>query len=333
MRAVVLVNVGTPDAPDVASVRRYLREFLSDPLVLDMPGAARWALLNFIILPTRPKHSAAAYQKVWTSEGSPLLAISKKQQAGLQARLPEAKVVLAMRYGKPSLAEAAQAIADARCDEVVLVPLYPQYARASTLSAFDAAKQAIPETPMSSVGPFYADDGFLKAWEAVLRQTLQRAGPVDHVVFSYHGLPERQVKACDATGAHCFVRANCCDAMVEANRDCYRAQCFATSRALTERLRLPSTSTCFQSRLGRTPWIQPFTDQHVPALVGQGKKRIVVACPSFVTDCLETLEEIGVRLKESFLAAGGESVTLAPCLNDHPVWLDALAALCSRRSP
>jgi protoporphyrin/coproporphyrin ferrochelatase len=330
MRAVVLVNVGTPDAPDATSVRRYLKEFLSDPFVLDMPAAARWALLNLVILPTRPKHSAAAYQKVWTAEGSPLLAISRRQQAGLQQRLPGAKVLLAMRYGSPSLAEAARAMAEARCDEVVLVPLYPQYARASTLSAFDAAKQAISETPMTSVGPFYADDGFLKAWEAVLRETLERAGSVDHVVFSYHGLPERQVKACDATGAHCFVKAGCCDAIVAANRDCYRAQCFATSRALIERLKLPSASSCFQSRLGRTPWIQPFTDQHVPALLGQGKKRVVVACPSFVTDCLETLEEVGVRLRESFLAAGGESFTLAPCLNDHPVWLDALAGLVSR---
>ncbi len=330
MRAVVLINVGTPDAPDTASVRRYLREFLSDPFIIDINPLARWALLEFVILPSRPKHSARAYQSIWTAEGSPLLSISKKQQQGLQQRLPNDRVLLAMRYGQPSLADAAKVIADEKLDEVVLVPLYPQYARASTLSAFEAAQRALGNAALKSVGPFYSNGGFLKAWETVLRESLEKSGPVDHVVFSYHGLPERQVKACDETGKHCFVKANCCDSIETANQRCYRAQCFATSRALAHRLGLKESSTCFQSRLGRTPWIQPFTDQHVPALVAQGKKRILVACPSFVTDCLETLEEIGGRLRESVKAAGGEAMHLAPCLNDHPAWLDALAALCQR---
>jgi ferrochelatase len=246
--------------------------------------------------------------------------------------MPEARVLLAMRYGRPSLEEAVRAIGEARCEEVLLVPLYPQFALASTASALAKARRllgALPQPPRTqSVGAFFAAPGFLSAWEARLRAALEQSGPVDEVVFSYHGLPERQVQATDATGAHCLAAASCCDAVGPNNRDCYRAQCFATSRALAQRLGLASHSTCFQSRLGRTPWIQPFSDQLVPGLVAQGKKRVLVACPSFVNDCLETLEEVGGRLRESFKAAGGEALHLAPCLNDHPAWLEALAQLC-----
>jgi protoporphyrin/coproporphyrin ferrochelatase len=331
-RAVVLINVGTPDAPDTASVRRYLREFLSDPRVIDLNPVGRWALLNFVILPFRPKHSARAYQAVWTPEGSPLLVASQRQRAGLAERLPDDLVLLAMRYGSPSLADAARAIEAEGVGEVLLVPLYPQYALASTASGLEGAQKALGALPnppkVTSVPAFFGDPGFLRAWEVLLQEALAKAGPVDHVVFSYHGLPERQVKATDPTGAHCLAGAGCCDALGPSNQDCYRAQCFATSRALSQRLSLASTSTCFQSRLGRTPWIQPFSDQVLPALAAQGKKRVLVACPSFVTDCLETLEEVGLRLAQSFRDAGGESFALAPCLNDHPAWLDALAELC-----
>lgn len=331
-RAVVLINVGTPDAPDPASVRRYLREFLGDPRVLDMSALGRWLLLNLVILPFRPKKSAHAYQAIWTPQGSPLLLHSQAQREGLAARLPGVQVVLAMRYGRPSLAEAAQALAAFGPDEVVLAPLYPQYALATTLTSLEAAERtfgALPGAPpLRSVAPFYAHPEFIEAWAKLLEETLARAGGVQHVVFSYHGLPVHQVKATDATGAHCFSSEGCCDAVGEANVRCYRAQCFATSRALAQRLGLASHSTAFQSRLGRVPWIGPPSDQHVPELARKGMKRIAVACPSFVADCLETLEEVGLRLKESFLAAGGESFTLAPCLNAHPAWLDALAELC-----
>lgn len=329
-RAVVLINVGTPDAPDPASVRRYLREFLGDPRVVDIHPVGRWLLLNLIILPFRPKKSAHAYRAVWTPEGSPLLTISERQRDGLQARLPEDRVLLAMRYGNPSLEKAARVIRDEGLEQVLLVPLYPQYALATTETSLEKARALLEGLEVKSVPPFFADPGFLDAWEALLRAEVEKKGPFDHVVFSYHGLPERQVKATDRTGAHCLQSPGCCDALVEANGDCYRAQCFATSRALALRLGLTGTSTCFQSRLGRTPWIGPPSDQLVPGLVAQGHKRVLVACPSFVADCLETLEEVGLRLRESFKAAGGEELVVAPCLNDHPGWLDALAGLCRR---
>lgn len=329
-RAVVLINVGTPDGPDPTSVRRYLREFLGDPRVVDINPLGRWLLLNLIILPFRPKRSAHAYRAIWTPEGSPLLTLSERQRAGLQARLPEDRVLLAMRYGNPSLEAAARTIRDEGLNEVLLVPLYPQYALATTETSLEKARALLEGQEVKSVPAFFADPGFLDAWETLLRAELEKKGPFDHVVFSYHGLPERQVRATDRTRAHCLESPGCCDVLSEANGDCYRAQCFATSRAVALRLGLSSHSTCFQSRLGRTPWIGPASDVLVPGLVAQGHKKVLVACPSFVTDCLETLEEVGMRLKETFRGAGGEELVVAPCLNDHPVWLDALAGICRR---
>lgn len=334
-RAVVLMNIGSPEAPEPGPVRTYLREFLSDPRVIDIPAVPRWLLLNLIILPTRPAKSAEAYKKVWRPDGSPLVAISKAQRDGLSARLPGTTVLLAMRYGKPSLAEAVEVLRKDGVDEVTLVPLYPQYSSAATGSSIEAVAKALSEESfvpsLSVVPPFFDDEGFLDAQAARIRTTLQSYA-ADHVLFSYHGLPERQVKACDPTQAHCFASANCCDAIVGPNHACYRAQSFATTRALVTRLGLDParTSTSFQSRLGRTPWIQPFTDEHLNELAAKGVKKLAVACPSFVTDCLETLEEIGLRAKAQFVAKGGEDVKLVPCLNDDPAWLDALAALVRR---
>ena len=333
-RAVLLVNVGTPDGPDTASVRRYLREFLSDPRVLDMNPVGRWLLLNAVILPFRPAKSAHAYQSVWTKAGSPLLVHSLAQRDGLAARLPGVKVLLAMRYGNPSLEAAVRALRDDGVGEVLVAPLFPQYASATTGTALEAGFGALGRLPavpqVKTLAPFHADAGFLDAWAQTLKAAL--AGKdVQHVVFSYHGLPERQVRATDQSGAHCLAGAACCDALGEKNHACYRAQCFATSRAIAERLGLASVSTSFQSRLGRVPWIGPHSHVHVPELARRGLKRVLVACPSFVADCLETLEEIGQRLAQDFKAAGGEELTVAPCLNDSPRWLDALADLCRRQ--
>jgi ferrochelatase len=272
-------------------VRRYLREFLSDPRVLDIGAVGRWALLNLIILPTRPKQSGAAYAKVWTKRGSPLLAHSLELKDAMQAKLGDAWMVeLGMRYGKPSLSDALARFSARGVDRIVFAPLYPQYASSSTGSSVEALYRLVSGrwvTPSISTLPsFYDDAGFVGAFAAVGRPVIDEARP-DHVLFSYHGLPERQVMKSDDTGQHCLKSASCCDAIVPANRNCYRAQCYATTRALVSALGLSVPHTVsFQSRLGRTPWIKPYTDLVMPELAKQGVRRLVVLCPAFVADCL-----------------------------------------------
>ena len=332
MLGLLLSNLGTPDDPSPGSVRRYLREFLSDPRVLDIGAVGRWALLNFIILPTRPKKSAEAYAKVWTERGSPLLAYSLELKDAMQAKLGDAWMVeLGMRYGKPSLAEALARFSARGVDRIVFAPLYPQYASSSTGSSVEALYQLASArwvTPSIATLPaFYDDAGFVRAFAAVGRPVIEEARP-DHVLFSYHGLPERQVMKSDDTGQHCLKSERCCEQIVVANRNCYRAQCYATTRALVSELGLSVPHTVsFQSRLGRTPWIKPYTDFVMPELAKQGVRRLAVFCPAFVADCLETLEEIGLRAKRDWSALGGESLTLVPSLNATPAWVDALVHL------
>jgi ferrochelatase len=334
MTGVLLINLGTPSEPSTRAVRRYLREFLSDPRVIDIPTPLRWLLLNAIILPTRPRKSAAAYRKVWRDdEGSPLAHFSRLQEHALQVALPQHKVLLAMRYGEPSLAGALAQFARAGIDDIVVVPLYPQYASASTGSSleklFDLVAPQVAVPRLRVLPEFYDDSGFITAFAAVASPLLAEFKP-DHVLLSYHGLPERQVKATDATGSHCLATADCCDRIVPANRRCYRAQCYATSRAIAARLGLANVSTSFQSRLGRTPWIKPYSDLVLRELAARGVKRLAVLCPSFVADCLETLEEVAIRGAEDFKAAGGERLLLVPSLNDHPRWIEALAHMVTR---
>jgi len=329
----LLVNLGTPDAPDTPSVRRYLRQFLSDPRVIDINPVGRAALLNLVILPFRPSKSAEAYRKIWGTDGSPLLTHSRALTTAVRARLGDGwRVELAMRYGNPSIEASLTALRSAGCDRVVVLPLYPQYSSAATGSTVEEVCRvagALWVTPMLTfVGAFYDDARFVDAFAAVGRPLLD-TGRYDHVLFSYHGLPERQTQRTDETGAHCLRRTDCCDAIVAANRHCYRAQCFATTRALVAKLGLAdgSYSTSFQSRLGRTPWIRPFTDEVVRELAQKGVKRLAIYSPSFVADCLETLEEIGLRAKEDFVAHGGEELTLIPSLNATAPWVEAVAGL------
>lgn len=330
-RGVLLVNLGSPDAPTPRAVRRYLREFLGDPRVLDMPALGRWLLLNLVILPTRPRRSAEAYEKVWTPEGSPLLVYGRALRDALRKELGDDWCVeLAMRYGVPSIDAALERLAAADVDRIVVVPLFPQYASASTGSALDAVYAAAAERnnvpPLAVVPSFYAEPGFVRALTAVARELPEERRP-DHLLISFHGLPERQVKASDTTGKHCLASETCCDAIGPANRFCYRAQCHATARALAESLglRREHWTLSFQSRLGRTPWIKPYTDEVLPELFERGIRRLAVACPSFVADCLETIEEIGIRAREQWLELGGEDLVLVPCVNDHPLWVEALA--------
>jgi protoporphyrin/coproporphyrin ferrochelatase len=334
----LLINLGTPDEPTPPAVRRYLREFLSDPRVIDIHPVGRALLLNLIILPFRPKKSAHAYQSIWDPKrGSPLLYHSQDLVAGVAKSLgSEWKVELGMRYGKPSIPDAIEAMRAAAIDRIVVFPLFPQYAASSTGTAlqrvFSLAGQAWNTPWLEVIEPFYDDPRFIAAFAAVARA--HDVAAADHVLLSFHGLPERHMRKSDPSGAHCLTSASCCDRVTDTNRNCYRAQCFATARALTKELGLPAEryTVCFQSRLGRTPWIKPYTDEVLDLIAKKGVKRLAVMCPAFVADCLETVEEIGMRARAQFLAAGGESLTMIPSLNSSPEWIEAVAQL-ARRAP
>lgn len=321
-RGVLLINLGTPASPATADVRTYLREFLMDGRVVDMPVVPRWLLVNGVIAPFRAPRSAHAYASIWTPAGSPLMVQSRALQEALRARLPGVPVALAMRYGRPSIADALAELAGV--EEIVAVPLYPQYASATTGTVLEAlyaalgAGLAVPSVRV--VPPFWSDPGWLDAQAAVARAAVAGA---DHVLFSFHGLPERQVRATDAA---CRLDDTCC-ARVPAY--CYRAQCLATARALAERLAPARWSVAFQSRLGRAEWLQPATDEVLAALPKQGVKTVAVLTPSFVSDCLETLEEIGMRGAETFREAGGASLRLAPCVNADAAFVGAVAGWVS----
>lgn len=336
---ILLVNLGTPDAPEPAPVRRYLRQFLSDPRVIDINPIGRAALVYLVVLPFRPARSAAAYRKVWMPEGSPLLVHSRALVERLRERIPEHPIELGMRYGNPSLASAVERLREQDCDRLVVMPLYPHYAASSTGSTIEELSRVISgmwTTPFVSVVPsFYDHPGFLDAFTGIARATLDEFA-ADHVLFSFHGLPERQVVRC-ADPSVCLASASCCDTISVANRNCYRAQCHVTARALAGALGLGEQgegwSISFQSRLGRTPWIKPYTDEVVPALAKRGVGKLAVMCPAFVADCLETLEEIGIRADADFKAAGGQALKLVPSLNSDPVWVAAVEAMVRERLP
>jgi ferrochelatase len=330
---VLLMNLGTPDAPRTGPVRKYLREFLGDPRVIDIPAVPRALLLNLAILPTRPQKSAALYRKVWTDEGSPLLLHSQKLQAEVARELGENYCVeLGMRYGKPDLASALERLRAQGINQICLAPLYPQYSASSTGSAVARALELLSESwdvpAVTTLKPFYDDPRYLDAVCAVSKPALEPFQP-DHVLFSFHGLPERQVHKSDPSGKTCLAQEDCCQQINEANKNCYRAQCFATARALCQRLDLTpeNYSVAFQSRLGRTPWISPYADVLLDELAEQGVKKVAVLCPAFVADCLETLEEIAIRAGEQWQAKGGEELRLIPSLNSDPSWVKALASM------
>ena len=331
----MLVNVGTPDSPAVGDVRRYLREFLSDARVLTMPRLARWLLVNFIIVPFRGPKSAHAYKSIWTERGSPLLTHGLNLAAAAQEILGAGYVVrLGMRYGNPDLRSVVTELLDShKVDEIVIAPLYPQYSSSATGAAIErineilAERAVIPATRV--IGDFFDDDGFIGAVSDIAREKLAPF-KADHVLMSYHGLPESHVKA--TTGNFCLSEASCCNVITTKNRFCYRAQCFATSRQLAKTIGLSKAeyTVSFQSRLGRTPWIQPFTDKILADIYATGARRLAVMVPSFVADCLETIEEIGDRARADWKALGGEDFLLIPCVNSHPRWVNALAAMIRR---
>ncbi len=334
---ILLVNLGTPDAPRPPEVRRYLKQFLSDPRVIDINPVLRWLLLNLIILPIRSRKSAKIYQTVWTEAGSPLLVFGQQLQSALQERMGEVPVVLAMRYGNPSIESAMTQLRQAECDRVVMVPLFPQYASSSSGSAIQAVYEEAGRhwnTPhLDVVPPFFDRTEFLQAFAEIGAPYLQERP--DHVLFSFHGIPERHVRKSDDTGKWCLSQPDCCATLRPENRNCYSAQCYHTAQRLAALLGLPegSWSVSFQSRLGRDPWLKPYTDHVIEELGQAGKKRLAVFCPAFVADCLETLEEIGEEALETFQEAGGEHLQLIPSLNAHPAWVSGLEQLVREHLP
>jgi ferrochelatase len=326
-KGVLLVNLGSPDSPAVRDVRRYLREFLMDGRVIDTPYLLRFFVVYFLILPFRPKDSAAAYRKIWLPEGSPLVLISKKVCQALRSRL-DVPVELAMRYQNPRIEKAIDNLLEHAVDELLLIPLFPHYAMSSYETAVERVSAVLhskaPSVKLVIQPPYFDQPNYIQALAASARETLDRG--YDHLLFSFHGLPEHHLVKADPTGTHCLAAKDCCSGNHPSHSTCYRAQCFKTVDAFVNAAGVPREkySVAFQSRLGRKPWLQPYTDLELPRLGKRGVKRMLVICPAFVSDCLETVEEIGMRGKDIFLQAGGESLELIPCLNEHPLWLDAL---------
>ena len=316
----LLMNIGSPKAPDTSSVRRYLHTFLSDYRVINLPAPLRYLLLYAFILPFRPRRSAHAYQEIWTSEGSPLMKHSQDLCDKLQIRLgTQCKVVLGMRYSEPSISDALDQLKD--CKHITILPLYPQYSSAATGSAIEkvlremAPKAIFPS--MTIIRDFYQHPAFISAQAAKIKPFI---ADHDYLLFSYHGLPENQL---EKEGCKPVCIANC-PPKSALNQGCYRAQCQQTSALLANEIGLTDYATSFQSRLGKTPWIKPYTDLILTDLAARGIKRLAVACPSFVSDCLETLEEIGIRAREQWIEAGGEELTLIPCMNADDQWVEAV---------
>lgn len=333
-KAIILMNLGSPDSVKVKDVSNYLKEFLMDERVIDSPWLWRSILVKGIITPFRSPKSAEAYASIWTAEGSPLVAITYKQQQALQ-KLVKEPVEVTMRYGKPTMKSTYDKLHTAYPDleEVVLLPLYPHYAMSSFETAVVHAKDvhSAGKYPfkIKFVDPFYNDPGFIDALAESIRPSLVNNA---HLLFSYHSIPERHIHKSDVTGNHCLKMANCCEVDSPAHQYCYRHQCFITSKLVVERLGIKpgGYSIAFQSKLGRAEWLKPSTTKRMDELPKEGIKNLAVVCPSFVSDCLETLEEIGIREKENFIKAGGESFTFIPCMNTNPDWIKAMAVLVNK---
>jgi ferrochelatase len=335
----LLVNLGTPEGPNPENLRPYLREFLSDPRVLDIPSFLRWCLVNLIIVPFRSRKSAKLYQSIWDAKrGSPLLFHGKDLAFGVNEELVRetegsVSVELAMRYGKPSIEGALSTFAGLGIDDIIVFPLFPQYSSAAFGSAvakiYSVAAQMWNVPRVRVARPYFDHPDYIQAVATVARPLTEKIGDADRVLFSYHGLPIRHCRKSTPGESSTCGAENCCKKFNETNRNCYRAQCIETSRLLAKALQLDAArwETVFQSRFGRDPWIGPFLEQRIVDLAKSGVKRLVVLTPSFTADCLETIEEIGDRAKASFLANGGMELQLVPCLNAHPAWIAAIVKI------
>lgn len=329
MKGVLLVNLGSPDTPEPKDVKRYLGEFLMDERVIDVPLWARTLLVKGIILNTRPKASAKAYKKIWWDEGSPLIVLSERLQEKIkeQTTLP---VALAMRYGSMTIKKGLQELVDKGVDEVFLMPLYPQYAMATTetilVLAEEIRKEYFPHVKIEDLKPFYNDSNYIEVLSNSIAKHLEGKS-YEHLLFSYHGVPERHIRKSDVTKSHCKIDGSCCATPSKAHEFCYRHQCKEVTRLVGEKLNLKegTFSTSFQSRLGFDPWLRPYTDRTIERLGKEGIKNMAIVTPAFVSDCLETLEEIAMEGEEIFHEMGGQDFTTIPCLNDDQEFVDLLS--------
>jgi len=328
---VLLVNLGTPDSTSVPDVRKYLREFLMDKRVIDVPFISRWLLVNLIIAPFRSPKSAAEYRKLWQDRGSPLKFYGEDLRDLVQQSLGEEFVVtLGMRYQSPSIQSALELLMEANVSQIVVIPLFPQYASATNGSVTDKVMEIVKDwqviPTIKFIDQFVDNELFIEAWVDVTKNYLEK-DDYDYFVFSYHGLPERQIHKA-SVGDYCQL-GDCCNTYHEKNQYCYRAQCFLTTRLLTEKLGIPEdkSMTTFQSRLGKDPWIKPYTDNVLVELAEKGVKKVLAFSPAFVADCLETTVEVGETFKELFIEAGGEKWDLVESLNTNPKWVEALKGI------
>ncbi|RML78399.1 Ferrochelatase [Pseudomonas savastanoi pv. savastanoi] len=331
--ALLLVNLGSPASTQVADVRSYLNQFLMDPYVIDLPWPVRRLLVSLILI-KRPEQSAHAYASIWWDEGSPLVVLSKRLQQAMKKEWSHGPVELAMRYGEPSIETVLTRLSEQGFKKVTLAPLYPQFADSTVTTVIEEAKRVVRAKSLkmqfSVLQPFYDQPEYLSALVESVRPHLEQ--PYDHLLLSFHGLPERHLHKLDPTGKHCLKEDCCMTAPAEVLATCYRAQCIQSAAAFAKRMGIPDGkwSVSFQSRLGRAKWIEPYTEARLDELAAQGVKRLLVMCPAFVADCIETLEEIGDRGAEQFKEAGGEELVLVPCLNDDPNWAKELNRLCER---
>lgn len=331
-KAILLANLGSPDSTEVKAVRNYLSEFLMDERVIDIPYFARLLLVRGIIVPFRAPKSAAKYKTIWTEYGSPLIHISKLVQSKL-ATVMNMPVALCMRYANPTPKKALDELMQENPDlkEVVMVPLYPHYAMSSYETAVEHVKHAYTEGnytfALKVVPPFYNHPDFIESLTNSIRPYVQKE--FDHLLFSYHGIPKRHVLKTDCTKSHCFSNVNCCSMASEAHRVCYRHQVIETTNLVAEKLGIPNEkfSFSFQSRLGSDAWLQPYSVEQFQKFPKQGIKKLIVVCPAFVSDCLETLEEIQVEGRDDFMKAGGVEYSVIPCLNDRDDWIKTLVKL------
>jgi len=330
-KGVLLVNLGTPDSTATGDVRKYLREFLSDKRVIDIPAIPRWMLVNLIIAPFRAPKSAKEYRKLFDERGSPLKYYTEDLVQPLQDLIGEEyKVVYAMRYQSPSIQAGLDALSAENVESIHVIPLFPQYASATTGSIIDKVMeitkdwQIIPEIKFTSQ---FLDNELFQDVIVKNGKKWMEANEYDHFIFSYHGLPERQIRK-GSVGDQCKL-GSCCDEFHDKNRFCYRAQCFQTTRLVAKKLGLSEDqyTVCFQSRLGRDPWIKPYTEDTLEHLAKDGKTKVLAFSPAFVSDCLETTIEVGEEYKEKFEEAGGEKWDLVASLNDDPMWVEALAII------
>lgn len=332
-RAVLLVNLGSPSGADVSSVRRYLNQFLMDPYVIQLPWILRRLIVGLFVLPFRPKASARAYQSIWTSEGSPLIVLSMKLLAALKAT-NSVPLGMAMRYGTPSIESQVLELSRLpNIDEILLVPLYPHYAESTIATTIAETERVLKKHALSielkTLKPFYDRPEYIEALVSSAQPWISEPESYDHVLFSYHGLPEQHITGTDPTGSHCLKQENCCSVSSSAHETCYRHQVLKTTECFVKEtgLKQEQYTIAFQSRLGRARWLEPSTNDTLIELANAGVKNLLVLCPAFVSDCLETLEEIELEGTETFKSHGGESLTLIPCLNDNPVWVEKLTDL------